>query len=121
MSDKEIAGIIGKNISDLIISRGITQRSLADALEVEESTVGKWVQGKNAPRMAIIQKISDIYGIEKSRLVCDMSGMDAEHSKVLELVIAKIKKATPEQLDQLNKIMDVLEERQSNIIESKER
>lgn len=45
---------------------GINQKDLAEALNVSESTVGKWLLRKAMPRIDVIQRIADYFGVEKS-------------------------------------------------------
>ena len=62
--EDEIAKIIGKNIKNIIESRNLTQREFSEKIDVQESTVGKWILGKSSPRMGTIQKISEMFGID---------------------------------------------------------
>ena len=49
----------------------ITQKELAAVANVSESAVSLWELGKSQPRMGVIQKIADHFGIKKSNIIED--------------------------------------------------
>ncbi len=59
---------IGKNIKRLRQERGITQADLASALGVTCQAVSKWETSSNAPDIALIPKIAELFGISISEL-----------------------------------------------------
>jgi len=54
---------IGKFISELRKSKGLTQKELADMLGVTFQAVSKWERGQNVPDIAILKDISRIFNI----------------------------------------------------------
>ena len=60
---------IGNNIKTLRISKRWSQEELAKRLDVAPSTVSSWELGVKTPRMGIIQKLSDMFGISKSYII----------------------------------------------------
>lgn len=68
---ENIAIIIGNNVGKLLYENNIYQRAFAKTLGVDESTVGKWILGKSVPRMGMIEKMSNYFGIEKSDILED--------------------------------------------------
>ena len=57
---------ISKSITFLLEKNSMTQTDLAEILDVDNSTIGKWINQKAIPRMGIIQKIADYFHVEKS-------------------------------------------------------
>ncbi|WP_295356725.1 helix-turn-helix transcriptional regulator [uncultured Succiniclasticum sp.] len=59
--------LFSKRLTDIMEKRGNeNQKELSQVLGVSESTVGKWLLKKAMPRMGVIQKIADHYGVGKS-------------------------------------------------------
>ena len=55
-----------QNLIKIMKANNINQTNLSKALGVSESTVGKWILCKAFPRMNVIQKLSDYFGVEKT-------------------------------------------------------
>ena len=66
---------ISENIKILRERYGITQKELAEIAGVTDKAVSTWELGINEPRMGVIQKIADKYGLQKSSLIED-GGME---------------------------------------------
>ena len=60
---------IGKNIKNLRLNHGLSQKELADIASVSNKTVSAWEQDRVVPRMGAIQKIADYFGILKSDII----------------------------------------------------
>lgn len=59
--------LFSSRLRSLLIKSDMTQKELAEKLNVTESTVGKWVLGKAMPRtMGLIQTMADYFGVGKS-------------------------------------------------------
>ena len=59
--------LFSRRLADIMEKRGNeNQKELSRILGVSESTVGKWLLKKAMPRMGVIQKIADHYGVGKS-------------------------------------------------------
>jgi len=69
MKEKEMEQIISTNLKKLLKEYHLNQTRLAKIAEVSESTVGKWILEKSAPRMGAIQKIADHFGLPKSYIL----------------------------------------------------
>ena len=63
---EELKALFSSRLSALLNEQNINQAELAKILGVSESTVGKWMLMKSLPRMGIIQKLSDYFGVPKS-------------------------------------------------------
>lgn len=69
MNDAEIRKNISENLTRYMEENNVNNRELADVLGVSESTVGKWILQKNAPRMGAIEQIARYFNIDKSDLI----------------------------------------------------
>ena len=65
-TSEELRALFSNRLSALLNEHNINQAELAKILGVSESTVGKWMLMKSLPRMGIIQKLSDYFGVSKS-------------------------------------------------------
>lgn len=65
-TSEELRALFSNRLSALLNEHNINQAELAKILSVSESTVGKWMLMKSLPRMGIIQKLSDYFGVPKS-------------------------------------------------------
>jgi len=59
---------IGKNIKQLRIEAGLTQRALAYELGVSIQAVSKWEQGHSYPDVTLLPKIAKIFSVSIDRL-----------------------------------------------------
>ncbi len=66
---KPIEEVVSDNIKKLLRDHNLNQSDLAKIAGVSESTVGKWVLKKAAPRMGAIEKISEYFGLPKSYIL----------------------------------------------------
>lgn len=81
MGNNDIAETIRINIKRLLDENKLKQRDLAAILGVQESTVGKWIIGKNTPKMGTIQQIADYFNIGKSEILENDSLMARDNIK----------------------------------------
>ena len=49
--------------------KGISQRELADILDVSRGSVGNWESGTREPNLATVKKIADYFGITTDYLI----------------------------------------------------
>ena len=69
MSSEEIRKNFSKNLNYLINREKLTQREVAAALGVSISSISLWVKGKTIPRMDKIDKIAELFGVQRSDLL----------------------------------------------------
>lgn len=62
---------IGENIKRLRIMHGLSQKELARIAGVSDKAVSTWESGSKEPRMGVVQKIADHFGLKKSNLIED--------------------------------------------------
>ena len=55
--------IIGKKLSELRKSHGLTQSELAEKLNFSDKAVSKWEQGESLPGIEVLYKLSRLYGV----------------------------------------------------------
>lgn len=61
--------ITGKTIKELREKRRITQRELAESINVSDKAVSKWETGKGLPDIAIIEELSKALGVSIAELL----------------------------------------------------
>lgn len=73
---------IGKNIQNLRLQRGVSQKELAVIAGVSDKTVSSWETDRANPRMGPIQKMADFFGIRKSDIIePDIAAVRTDHSR----------------------------------------
>ncbi len=70
----DIKAIIAKNITELRVSRGMTQLELAEHLHYSDKAVSKWERGESVPEISTLKAIADLFGVTLDYLV------QAEHT-----------------------------------------
>ena len=66
----------GKRLKDLRKSKGLTQRKLAELLNVESSAVGKWEIHNITPSVDTLKRLCEIFNVSVNYLL----GIDTEAS-----------------------------------------
>ena len=64
----------GKRLKDLRKGKGLTQRKLAELLNVEPSAVGKWEIHDITPSVETLKRLCEIFGVSVNYLL----GIDTE-------------------------------------------
>lgn len=62
---------IGNNIKKVRTDNNLTQEEFAKRLGVTFSAISQWETNRAAPRMGMVQKISDLFGVSKADLIAD--------------------------------------------------
>lgn len=70
---EEYRKIFIKNLNKYLDSFQMNQADLASRLSVNKSVVSSWISGSRYPRMNTMEKIANIFNIEKSDLIEDKS------------------------------------------------
>ena len=71
IDEKALAKKIGRNLTDLLISRGKTQQELADYIGVNKSTVSNWVNGVRTPRMDKVDMMAQFFNVDRFEILDD--------------------------------------------------
>ncbi len=69
MDDTELARIVGKNITSLRKTAGMTQLELAEKLNYSDKSVSKWEQGNGLPDIHVLMNIANLFGVTLDDLV----------------------------------------------------
>lgn len=65
----ELKDIFSKNLQRLRRIKNISMTELAQAIDVSQSTISDWENGKKMPRSGSIQKIADFFEVQKTELL----------------------------------------------------
>ena len=65
--------IIGKRLSKLRKSNGLTQSELAERLNYSDKAVSKWEQGESMPGIEVLYRLSKLYGVSLDYIVGEES------------------------------------------------
>lgn len=60
--------MFAEEMKKLRLLRGMTQQSLAQALDVSTSAVQKWERGQAEPNTRTLQKMADLFGVSMDEL-----------------------------------------------------
>ena len=60
---------IGALIARLLREQGLTQRELAECVLVSDKTVSKWERGLGCPDVSLLERLSDVLGVELTALL----------------------------------------------------
>lgn len=71
MPTKSINEIFIDNLIKYLDLAGMNYSELADALNLNRSTVSMWISKKSLPRMEVLDKIADILHIQSADLITD--------------------------------------------------
>ena len=63
------ASFIGKKISECRKQKGMTQRELAELLNITDKAVSKWERGLNFPDIALLEQLADALQISITELL----------------------------------------------------
>ena len=60
---KDIKSIVAKNITELRLSKGMTQLELAEQLNYSDKTISKWERADSSPDISVLVEISELFGV----------------------------------------------------------
>lgn len=63
--EQNMREIFSNRLQSIMVKRNVNQAELSRVLNVDSTTVGKWILQKSLPRMGIIQKLSEYFQVEK--------------------------------------------------------
>lgn len=78
---------VGKLIFDIRREKGMTQKELADAMNISDRTISKWERGIGCPDVSLLHELSDILGVNVEKI---LSG-DLKPNKAVSGNIKRIK------------------------------
>lgn len=112
MTAEEQQNIIGRNIKRLLDERDVSNAQLAEALGLSESAVGKWILGRNSPKVGTMQKIADYFSVNMSDLVEEQPQF--KQSSKRRYLMDKIAKADDSTLSKIDKLMRIIDDEETN-------
>lgn len=111
MSEEETRKAFSNNLRYYMNLNDLNQADISRLLGVSESAVGKWIKMKSTPRMGVVEKLADYFGIKKSDLL--ESGRDhsvpaQKQSYVPETIAAHFegKEFSDAELDDIARFID---------------
>lgn len=81
---------IGDNIKKLRESKGLSQVELGKIAGVSDKAVSTWENNIKTPRMSVIQKLSDYFGVSKSDIIEDVNDIISKYDNVSPISKQKI-------------------------------
>lgn len=94
--------VMSDNIAYYMERDRMTRHELAKALGVSYSIVTQWLNAKAYPRIDSIERMANLFGIEKKDLI---ERREPELSEPVKQLIENAKKLTPEQAEAMLKVM----------------
>lgn len=85
---------MGETISTLRREKGMTQKELADMLNITDKAVSKWERGLACPDTQLVPKLAEVLGISVEELM-NAKAVPANGHKGAEYLINIILKAVP--------------------------
>lgn len=83
---------IGRFIAGVRKEQGLTQRQLADALNISDKTVSKWECGNGMPEVSLIMPLCEALGVNVNELFSAQKLSDADyHRKAEENIMDLVK------------------------------
>lgn len=71
MDDEKVKTIFSNNLKKYMNMVGVNQNDIAKITGVSQQSVSNWINRKQIPRMGIIERLADYFGILKSDLLED--------------------------------------------------
>lgn len=71
MDDEKVKTIFSNNLKKYMNMAGVNQNDIAKITGVSQQSVSNWINRKQIPRMGIIERLADYFGILKSDLLED--------------------------------------------------
>lgn len=129
MSIDEFNLMFAKNLKYFMDLNGYSQAELSREIGVSESTVHTWLHAQRTPRMARIDQLCSLFGVNRSDLITDDAKKKegyyvSEHTKEIANAIARDKElqllfdaarnASPQDLKTVHEILKVLKDQEAN-------
>jgi transcriptional regulator with XRE-family HTH domain len=91
MNNKERMQIIANNITIYRKAKGITQKELASAIGISQSTMTDYMKLRTAPSWGVIQKLADYFGVKKSDIDTTFKQKESKQDKTIAEIISLLK------------------------------
>ena len=60
---------VGNLIYTLRTEKGMTQKALANAMNISDRTISKWERGAGCPDVSLLRELSDILGVNIEKIL----------------------------------------------------
>ena len=60
---------VGKLILGLRKEKGLTQKQLADAMNISDKTISKWERGLGYPDVSLLHELSEVLGVNVEKIL----------------------------------------------------
>ena len=91
MSEAEYNKLIARNIRYQLSLKGMSQKDIADRLNVSQASVSSWCNGQKMPRMDKIDKMCQIFGCLRSDLLEDKSESQLREESERDTLLQELK------------------------------
>lgn len=91
MNNKERMQIIANNITIYRKAKGITQKELASAIGISQSTMTDYMKLRTAPSWGVIQKLADYFGVKKSDIDTTFKQKESKQDKTIAEIVSLLK------------------------------
>lgn len=81
---------VGKLIQSIRREKGMTQRQLADALNISDKAISKWERGLGCPDVSLLGELSKVLGINIEKLLMgqlDPNGVDGGNMRRIQFFV----------------------------------
>ena len=94
---------IAENIKALREKHGLSQAEFAKLIGVSDKAVSTWEKGTRIPRMGVIQKMADMYGLQKTDIIEDKQPLPTKGEELLNKdLIERLRLLTPEEQERVD-------------------
>jgi transcriptional regulator with XRE-family HTH domain len=91
--------VFANNLKHYIQEKGVTQKEVAEALNMSQGAFSDWMSLRRYPRMDAVQKLAEFFGIEKSDLVEDQSVKNKYYVGKEFKKLEEVMKTSPESIE----------------------
>lgn len=68
-ADKAVTVALGNKVNELLKAKGMTQKELAERVNVVDKTIMRCVHGVNKPREKTIKAMANVFGVTEGYLL----------------------------------------------------
>lgn len=83
---------VGKLIFDLRKEKNLTQKQLADAMNISDKTVSKWERGMGCPDVSLLHELSDVLNVNIEKILLgdlDPNNTDGGNMKKIKFYVCQ--------------------------------
>ena len=90
---ENLASVVGRNLSILRKSKGMTQQELAQEINYSDKSISKWELGYALPSVDVLKDFAQFYGVSIDYLVSEQTEENLQSVGANTTVDAKVKRA----------------------------